>query len=447
MIPIIKSYIETLQLLTPDKPVIVGFSGGSDSVALIDILNRLGYKCIASHCNFHLRNDESIRDESFCRSFAAQHAIDFEKIDFDTKTIAAQKHISVEMAARELRYEWFESLRKKHDAQAIAIAHHQDDSNETILLNLIRGTGIRGLCGIRPKNGMIVRPLLCVGKDDINLYINEQGLSYVTDSSNLSDDYTRNYIRLRLIPLMKEVNPSIEASLSRTAEQLADVESIYLHTIEKAKKKLLKKENDDVIRISIGSLSGFPAPKTILYELLQPFGFTSQQVSAIFHSLLSESGKRFDAPDGEHQLLKDRDFLFLYKKAEKKTETFKIEDHKTDLAKLPIRLTIRKIKIDPAFEIDKSSFTATFDAEKIKFPLILRRWKSGDWFVPFGLKGRQKISDFFSDHKFSRYKKDKTWLLCDGNDIIWIVGERTDNRFRIDNQSKFAFVINFSQKN
>ena len=448
MIRTIKSYIGTNGLLTADKPVIVGFSGGSDSVSLLFILNRLGYKCIAAHCNFHLREGESDRDEIFCRQFAGQLGSPFEKIDFDTRAYAAGHHLSIEMAARELRYSWFETLRQKYDAQAIAIAHHRDDSNETMLMNMIRGTGIRGLCGIRPKNGWIVRPLLCVGKEEINRFMEEKSLSFVDDSTNQSDEFTRNIIRMRLIPLMKEINPSIESALERTSAHLKDVEAIYLHTIENAKKKLLVNSGaaHDFIRIDIDEFSGLPAPKTILYELIRPFGFTCQQASSIFHSLPGESGKQFDAPDSDYQLLKDRDCLFIYKKPDKNTETYLIDENDMDLSHLPIPLSISKIQIYSPFEIDKSPFTATFDYEKIHFPLILRKWRTGDRFIPFGMKARKKLSDYFTDHKFSLYRKNKTWLLCSKNDIIWIVGERIDNRFRIDNNTKFALIINYFEK-
>ena len=446
MIRTIKSFIETNRILTADKPVIAGLSGGSDSVTLLFILNRLGYNCIAAHCNFHLREEESCRDEAFCRQFSGQLAIPFEKIDFDTRAYAVAHHLSIEMAARKLRYEWFEALRQQYDAQAIVVAHHRDDSNETMLLNLIRGTGIRGLCGMRPKNGWVVRPLLCVGKDDIKRFIEEQSLSYVEDSSNQSDEFMRNIIRLRLHPLMKDINPSIESTLARTAEHLTDVETIYQHTVKKILKTLLKNNDSDVIRISIDKLSSFPAPKTILFELLRPFGFTPQQVSSIFHSLSGESGKRFDAPEGDYQLLKDRDSLFIYKKPDCKTEIYLIAENDMDLSHLPIRLSFRTVEIDRSFEIDKSPLTATLDFEKIRFPLILRKWHKGDRFIPFGMKRQKKLSDFFTDHKFSLLQKNKTWLLCCENDIIWVVGERIDNRFRIDNHTKFAFIINFFQK-
>ena len=448
MIPVIKKYIETNRLLTPKKPVIVGFSGGSDSVALLFIFKQLGYRCIAAHCNFHLRADESDRDEAFCKSFAEQHDLLFEKIDFDTVSYATGQHISHEMAARELRYEWFESLRQKHNAQAIAVAHHRNDSNETILLNMIRGTGIRGLCGISPRNGWVVRPLLCVGKDDIRHFIAKHQLPYLTDSTNLSDAYTRNFIRLRLLPLMQKINPSVDEALMRMAVHIADVENIYLQTIEDIRNDLLKKNEDEVFSISIRDLLRQPSPHTILYELIIPFGFTRILSESIYNSIISGgvSGKIFNAPDSGYQLLKDRTSLFIYKKPQQSSKIYQISNIDVDIQNLPVQLSIKKVNVNAAFEIEKSPLTATFDFDKLQFPLLLRQWRKGDWFIPFGMKGRKKISDYFSDHKFNCLQKKKVWLLCSGEDILWIVGERADNRFRVDNQTKDALIVNFFNK-
>ena len=462
LIQTIKTYIEKNRLLPSDKPVIVGFSGGSDSVLLLYLLNRFGYQCIAAHCNFHLRDGESDRDELFCKKFTEDLHIVFEKADFDTRSYAAIHAISIEMAARELRYTWFETLRTRHDAQAIAVAHHRDDSNETLLLNLIRGTGIRGLSGIRPHNEWVVRPLLCIGKNEIIRYLTDHQLPFVTDSSNLSDEYTRNVIRLRLIPIMQELNPSIDEALARTAAHLSDVETIYLQTIEQAKEMLLKKDKDGLFSISIPELLSFTAPTAILYELLQPFGFTRVQSENVFNSLSGESGKLFETRDSRYQLLKDRTSLFIYQKTEKREELFYINENDVEFDNLQIRLSFRKIAINQPFAIDKSPSknatnqpfaidkspsTATLDYEKISFPLHLRRWRTGDWFIPFGMKSRKKVSDFFSDHKYSILRKNKTWLLCSGNDVIWIVGERMDNRFRVQKNTKNVLVINFFSKN
>jgi len=442
----VQTYIETNHLLTPGKPVIIGFSGGRDSVSLLFILNRLGYKCITVHCNFHLRGDESDRDEAFCKKFAEEHNIIFEKIDFDTKSYAEMHHISIEMAARDLRYDLFEKIRIKYDAQAVAVAHHRDDSNETMLLNMIRGTGIRGLCGIQSKNGYIVRPLLCVDKDELNRFIEEQKLPFVTDSSNLTDEYTRNFIRLRLIPLMEEINPSVGTTLARTADHLSDTEKIYSHSIEQIIGQLLKEKKHDEYQISIKNLLIQPAPKTILYELLKHFDFTRDISENIFRSLTGEPGKKFFSNKSSYILLKDRDFLFIYKQSEAICEVYEIDENVIYNNTLPVNIYMRKVEIKNDFNIDKSLSTATLDYDKLKFPLKLRKWQPGDWFIPFGMKGRKKLSDYFSDSKLSILEKEKTWVLCSGEDIVWIVGKRTDNRFRIDEKTKKTLVINFSGK-
>jgi len=427
--------------------VIVGFSGGSDSVALLFILHRLGYKCIAAHANFHLRGDESVQDELFCKSFTEQHLIPFEKIEFDTPWYAAKHQISIEMAARELRYNWFDTLREKYDAQAIAVAHHRDDSNETVLLNMIRGTGIRGLCGIRPRNGFVVRPLLCVSKDDITGFLHANNLPFVTDSSNKSDEFSRNHVRMNLIPMMKKINPSAELALTRMTTHLTAVEGIYQQAIENAKNKVMHKSEDDTYIISITELLRLSYAKTILYELIHPFGFTRQLSDRIYQSLSRQSGKMFNATGTNYQLLKDRETLLIYQKMDNTTPLYQIDENRTSFENQSIRLDFRKIAITDAFIMDKSSSTASFDDEKIHFPLFLRRWRAGDWFVPFGMKGRKKLSDYFSDHQFSLLQKNKMWLLCSEKDVIWIVGERIDNRYRINENTKCALIINFFSKN
>ena len=446
MIRKIKDYLETNRLLTSDKPVIIGFSGGGDSVSLLFILNRLGYKCIAAHVNFHLRGEESDRDETFCRSFTAAYSIPFEKMEFDTKAYAAENHISIEMAARELRYAWFESIRSKYDAQAIAVAHHSDDSIETLLLNLIRGTGLRGLCGIRPKNGYIVRPMLCVDLNEIKQFLHEQDLAYVTDSSNFSDTYTRNLIRLRVLPLMETINPAIRKALLKTAENLSDAEIVYSDAILKSIGLLTGNTDDNGTRISIQALLEQPAPKTVLYEWLKPYGFSATVCVNLFEALHGESGKIFKATDTPYHVLKDRNALILDTPETAVSETYAIHDNTVDQRSLPIDIITKKIPVDDSFVINKSPATATFDYAKLHFPLILRKWQPGDRFIPFGMKGRQKLSDYFSAHKFSLLMKKQTWILCSGHDIIWIVGHRIDNRFRLEKYSKNAFVIIFNEK-
>lgn len=431
----IQQYIIQHQLLSGEKPVVVGISGGADSVALLHILVSLGYKCIAAHCNFNLRGDESFRDEQFTIDFTKRLQVPLCKISFETNKYAQENRLSVEMAARELRYRWFEELLNTYDADAVAVAHHRDDSVETLLINLTRGSGITGLTGIKPKNGNVVRPLLCVSREDIYAYIENNGLEYVTDSSNSSDIYTRNFIRLKVIPLLEEINPSVKASLARTANHLYDASLIYNHSIEEARRVIIQNN-----RLSISALLSFPAPATILYEMLKPYGFSRTVCESIFTVLDKDSGKIFYS--STHRLLKDRSDLLIdvLSGEDNRAYLINLEDDNVDL---PVELKPEIVVIKEDYQIEKDKKFAYFDFDKLSFPLVLRHWQEGDWFVPFGMKGKKKISDYFSDKKFSLFDKEKTWLLCSGQDVIWIVGERTDNRYRIEKTTKRVLKLKF----
>ena len=436
MLSTIQAYIAQHQLLRPGAPVIVGLSGGADSVALLHILTRLGYPCVAAHCNFHLRNDESDADADFAQQTAEALGLPFRRIDFDTADYARQHGVSIEMAARTLRYEWFETLRPELGAEAIAVAHHRDDNVETVLLNLIRGTGLSGLCGMRPRNGHIVRPLLSVDRHQIVRWLADRHLPFCTDSSNASDVYRRNFVRLRLLPLMEQLNPSVRDAILRMAGHLTDVEAIYRNAIDSHRAHLI--DADD--RISIDALLRTPAPQAVLFELLTPYGFTPSQCADIARALSGESGRSFFAPGGRWHLLKDRLHLILYPADEVSADTFTLTLGSELTA--PIRLSLEERIVDEAFTISRSPHVATFDADRIALPLTLRRWRAGDSFVPFGMTGRKKLSDYFSDHKFSLLHKAAAWILCDASGrILWIVGHRTDNRFRITSKTRRALIV------
>ena len=432
----VRSYIERFRLLSDDRLVLVGLSGGADSVALLAVLVELGYSCVALHCNFHLRGAESDRDEAFAREFAGLSQVPFHKKDFDTVSYAKEKRLSIEMAARELRYAWFEDMRMSLGGQAIAVAHHRDDSVETFLMNLSRGSGIRGLTGIRPKNGFIVRPLLGVSRDEILAWLAERGYPYVVDSSNLSDVYTRNFIRLSVLPLLERINPSVRKAISRSAEHLAAVETIYLSVLKKAREEVITPDGD----LSVEALTRYPAPETVLYELLKDYGFTRVVSENIFAALSKESGKTFDSRT--HRLVTDRGFLRVAPLVENEERSRFLLDLKRGACDEPVRLSFQECPLRD-FTIEKDKRIAYFDYDKLTFPLYLRRWKEGDWFVPFGMRGRKKLSDYFSDHKYSRIDKERAWLLCSGDSVIWLVGERTDDRFKIGKSTRRALVVNF----
>ena len=436
MLSTVQAYIAQHQLLRPGAPVIVGLSGGADSVALLHILTRLGYPCVAAHCNFHLRNDESDADADFAQQTTEALGLPFRRIDFDTADYARQNGVSTEMAARTLRYEWFDTLRRELGAEAIAVAHHRDDNVETVLLNLIRGTGLSGLCGMRPRNGHIVRPLLSVDRHQIVRWLADRHLPFCTDSSNASDVYRRNFVRLRLLPLMEQLNPSVRDAILRMAGHLTDVEAIYRNAIDSHRAHLIDADG----RISIDALLRTPAPQAVLFELLTPYGFTSSQCADIARALSGESGRSFVAPGGRWHLLKDRLHLILYPAYEVSADAFTLTLGSELTA--PIRLSLEERIVDEAFTISRSPHVATFDADRIALPLTLRRWRAGDSFVPFGMTGRKKLSDYFSDHKFSLLRKAAAWILCDASGrILWIVGHRTDNRFRITSKTRRALIV------
>lgn len=313
----VEKFIEDEKLLKKNSKVVLGVSGGADSIALLNVLHDAGHQVIVAHCNFHLREDESMRDEEFVKNMCEERGLIYDSIHFDTIKHAAQYSLSIEMAARELRYKWFEELRQKHKAEAIAVAHHQDDSVETVIMNMIRGTGIKGLTGIEAKVGYIIRPFLCVTRSEIDEYMQETGLGHVEDSTNSESIYTRNIVRLDIMPYMERINPSAKHSIHRTMTYLKQVKNIYYTYIAKAKKSVLA---DD--KIDIEKLKQTTEPQAVLFEILYEYGFNSAVANDVYDALDAQPGKTFYSET--YTLLKDRDFLLLESKgAEKKNESTK----------------------------------------------------------------------------------------------------------------------------
>ena len=429
----INNYIEKHCLLKPGSKIIVGLSGGADSVVLLHMLHTLGYSCIAAHCNFHLRGEESERDERFASELAASFNLPFIKQDFDTQSIAKERGISIEMAARDLRYQWFTELRENQKADAIAVAHHRDDSIETLLLNLIRGTGIKGLTGIQPRMGYLVRPLLCVSKKEILQYAQTKNLPFITDSSNEQDKIIRNKIRLQVIPLLETINPSVRDAIVQTMENLNEVSKIYETEIEKAIQAINNKGS-----ISIPLLKTFPSPESILFELLKNYGFGKEVIRDIYCAMDSQPGKTFYSPD--YSVVKDRDAFLLSPIVREEEKEYLIQANETFL-EFPFKMEISHRKHETLTDIDKDAHTATLDYDELRFPLTLRKWKQGDKFIPMGMKNFQKISDYFTNCKFSKIEKEKTWILISGNEIVWIVNYRVDERFKINNITKNCYIL------
>ncbi|MEI6754801.1 MAG: tRNA lysidine(34) synthetase TilS [Paludibacter sp.] len=428
----VQSFIQKHQLLTREGPVLVGVSGGTDSVALLHILISLGYDCIAAHCNFHLRIEESNRDEAFVHSLSQSYAIPFYSIDFETTKYAEQHKISIEMAARDLRFDWFEEMLNNTGCQAIAVAHHADDSIETMLMNLVRGTGLRGLTGIQPRNRNVVRPLLCCTREELDDYIIEHCLEHVEDSTNQENNYTRNKFRNELLPLLSEINPTARENLYKSLANLEANFCIYEQAISKIRDTIVEKSGND-IRINIDKLNEQVHIPVVLFELLSPYGFGSVQTEQIAEALNVVSGKVFYSDT--HRLVKDRKYLIINAKDDRKENIYTVSQDTTEI-NFAIHLTIRKMQIDESFSPSKLPNCVHFDAELLEFPLELRCWKEGDVFYPFGMTQKKKLSDFFIDQKFSIPEKEQCWLLVSGDKIVWIVGHRLDNRFRISEKTR-----------
>ena len=426
----VQNYISAHKLLTKQCKVIVGLSGGPDSMALVHILMQLGYDCIATHCNFHLRGEDSDSDAAFVSKWCNENDIPLLTISFDTEAYAESKKISIEMAARELRYKWFEKIRMEQNADATAIAHHKDDSVETILINLIRGTGIKGLTGIPIINNYVVRPLLCISRKQIMEYLSLNKVPYVTDHTNEEEIYTRNILRLNVLPTLEKINPSVKNSIVTTSNNLKEVEKIYDAYIHTAIETVLQ---DNII--DIAKLKQTHSQQSVLFEILSPLGFNPSVIEDISNNLDSIPGKIYSA--NHYRVLKDREHLVVsIIKSENINNKEYLIDSDTKLSDLPINLKLSTEEYSPQFEIQKSRTIVQVDNDKLTFPLLLRKWRKGDWFVPFGMNGKKKISDFFTDNKFSLFDKEETWILLSGKDIVWIVNHRADNRFRITEETK-----------
>ncbi len=424
---LISSFIASENLLNATDRPLVALSGGADSVALLRLLLQLGYQCQAAHCNFHLRGNESDRDEQFVRNLCIELNTPLHVAQFDTQMYAASHKVSIEMAARELRYQWFEELRKQTGCTCIAVAHHQDDSVETILLNLIRGTGLNGLTGIQSKNGYVVRPLLTISRKQIIDYLHNIRQPYVTDSTNLQDEYTRNKIRLNILPLMAELNPSVHESIATTGRYVNSALKIYQHGIEQSKTRVLQQQSVD-----LDALKQELSPESVLHEILYPLGFNSSQINDIITSIDGQSGKVFYGKN-DWQAVKDRRRLIITKA--------------TQNSNPPFVLIYKEVENKPDYQISRDRTVACLDADKLKGEFKLRKWQQGDRFFPFGMKGQKLVSDYMTDRKFSISKKENQWLLCSDEEIVWVVGERTDNRFRIDTNTQRIIEIRMKQNN
>ncbi len=421
-----------------NNTILVALSGGADSICLLHLLLTNKYKIYAAHCNFKLRGADADADEKFVINFCKKFNIKLFTTSFDTKKYAAKNKISIEMAARELRYNWFDNLMQDNNIDLLATGHHQDDSIETFFLNLTRGTGIKGLTGLKPKANNIIKPLLCFSRKQIEDYCNNNNLKFCTDSTNAKTIYYRNKIRNIIIPIFKEMNPSFSNTMLNNMEHISQVSSFLNNHINSLKENIItKKENQHILNIP--EILKQNNPKLILFELLNNYDFNSATINSVFNCINNnESGKTFY--NNTFRLITDREKIIITKSQQNNNSKNYIIYNINDINNLPISLEINNIDANN-YTIKKDKNIAQFDADKIKFPLELRHWKKGDSFIPLGMKQKKKLSDFFIDNKFSIIEKEKIWLLCSDNKIIWIVGHRTDDRFKITNKTDKVLLI------
>lgn len=435
-----RSYIQQQKLFSAKEKILLTVSGGMDSVVMCELFHFAGLKFGIAHCNFQLRGKESDGDEAFVKALAKKYKVEFHSVKFNTSAFAKKNKLSTQIAARELRYKWFEEIKNGFNYKYIATAHHQDDSIETFFINIIRGTGISGLHGILPKQGNIIRPLLFTNKNEITAYVKKHKLNYREDSSNASDKYVRNKIRHQVIPLLKELNPSLENTITNNIQHLRDVESIYKKEIENKRSEIVKDST-----ISIPLLKKLDPITTYLFEFLKPFNFNTATVEEIVSALDARSGKQFFSET--HRLIKDREFLIveviskksnvISTKVKKNQKNIVIDKHTLTFSK-----SAKILNFDPdSYRGLTLNSTAQFDLDKLKFPLEIRKWQNGDSFYPLGMKGKKKLSDFFIDKKLSIHQKENTWLLTSNGDIVWVIGQRIDDRFKVTNTTKNIYLV------
>ena len=445
MIDQFKAYINRCHLIAECEKIILALSGGIDSMVLADLLLKAKVEFVAAHCNFHLRGEESDSDEKFVRDYAERNGIQCFVKHFETEKYAAEHGISIEMAARDLRYAWFEELRQQLNYDKIAVAHHADDQAETFFINLLRGAGLNGLKGMKPQNGVVIRPLLWASREQIRKYAVENQILWREDHTNAESVYLRNKIRNQLLPAFDELHPEARQGLYKSLEHLSAENELYRALLREKLTQIVEREGD-VQRLLYSKLVRTEVPEPVegptysfqlLFEWLRQFGFNTDQCHFIYDAIGKGVGNQYSS--ATHCVVIGRDGLQLSELTEKTNEEIQIQIGEKEILS-PVHLRFSKLEKTADFIINKSPEVAQLDFNKLKFPLTLRRWRHGDRFHPLGMKGSKLLSDFFVDQKFMEYQKQNVWLLVSAdNAIVWVVGHRIDERFKTNSETKIIF--------
>ncbi|MHA6247068.1 tRNA lysidine(34) synthetase TilS [Pontibacter sp. CAU 1760] len=437
MLQKVSGFIQSHRLCQPESRILAAVSGGIDSTVLCEVLHQLKYDFAVAHCNFGLRAEEAEADQLFVKKLAKKYEVPFFTENFNTSAFAEQEKLSTQMAARTLRYQWFEAVRQREGYDYIATAHHSNDTTETILLHLTKGTGIAGLHGIPPKNGHIIRPLLSITKDDIYEFVTTQKIVWREDSSNETTKYQRNKIRHEVIPVLKEINPSLEETMQQTAERVSHAEAIVAAYIRQLGAQSLKEE-EDAVYLSLGPLQNATGLPVVLHELLRPYHFSYSVVLELVQALEGISGKQFDSPT--HTLVKDREQLVITPRNLSNFGCTLINEGDTSTEAGNLSFSIRYVAAGE-YKLNTKAHVAALDAGQLKFPLKLRAWQEGDWFVPLGMNGKKKISDLLIEKKVPANLKPQTLVLVSDQSIAWVVGHRPDNRFKVTDKTEQVVEI------
>ena len=443
-----KAFIKREHLFKIKDKLLLAVSGGVDSVVLCELCKQAGYDFVIAHCNFQLRDGESDRDENFVKELGKKYGAAVLVKKFDTEKYAASNKLSIQVAARELRYNWFNELldastANLHTGQAgwLLTGHHADDNIETMLMNFFKGTGITGLRGILPKQGKIIRPLLFARKTDLKNFATEKKLLFVEDSSNESDKYTRNYFRNQLIPDLQKVFPQAEDNLLDNLQRFREIELLYRQSIALYTKKLLVQKGDEA-HIPVLKLKKAAPLSTIVYEIIRNFSFTAYQVNDVIALLQSETGKYIQSPS--HRIIKNRNWLIIAPNETIAAQTILVEEKDSSIDFPLGQLQIKLLPRTPNYKLQTTDLTAEIDAAGIEFPLLLRKWKTGDYFYPLGMKKKKTLSRFFIDRKLSLPQKEKVWVIEMNKKITWVVGMRIDDRFRITDNTKTILQLSLT---
>ncbi len=443
---LLQSFQDTIKhrhLFTKDAHLLIAVSGGIDSIVLTDLVFKAGYKFSIAHCNFQLRGEESDGDEVLVKSLGKKYNAEVHIQNFTTEQYASENKLSIQEAARELRYVWFLQLLTPTNDQlsTLLTAHHADDNIETLLMNFFRGTGLHGLTGIPEKNEKICRPLLHFTKEELIVYATANKLEFREDASNSSSKYTRNFFRNELIPAISNVYPQVKENLTANINRFKEIEQLYQLSTQVIIKKLCRQKGAEV-HIPVKQLMQYKN-RALIYEIIHPFGFTEKQIDEVEKLAASESGKYIDAPALNFRIIKHRHWFIIAPIASQEAATIVIDEMTTKLEFAAGSMELKQLSITH-YQLSTSASIAAIDISAIQFPLLLRKWKTGDYFYPLGMKKKKKVARFLIDQKLSKTQKENIWVLESNKKIVWVVGQRIDDRVKITPSTKNVLQISFS---